>query len=149
MTTINDGRRRDRGVWIIAALALAAVQLLQNAAPAQDGDILSDEAICVKMIEQMADQIQTYCIAHNLKTLQYLKFVGNHGTVSNETLEQRLIDSLKKRGIDLLQLDSTRLRGRLVSQKSGAQSVLLVQCTLTDISGAELQTFRLRQVVNG
>ncbi|MGE0374183.1 MAG: hypothetical protein AB7I48_24275 [Planctomycetaceae bacterium] len=149
MATTKDGRRSHRGAVLFTFTALALTQWLQVASAQDENEQSPDQAICLKMIEEMAEQVQQYCEARNLKTLQCLKFVGTHGTVSNETLEQQLIEHLKKRGIEVQKSDSTRLRGRIASQRTGTTSILLVQCTLSDISGAELQTFRLRQVVSG
>jgi len=147
MATTNDGRRRGRTVLIAGLLSLATTQLL-NHASADDDETSSDKAVCRKMLNEMADEIQKYCEARNLNTLQYLQFLGTHGDMSNDALEDELIDSLTTRGIKIQPVDSTRLKGRIMSQASGDRSVLLVQCTLTDPSGAELRTFRLRQVVD-
>lgn len=148
MATTSDGRQRQRSAALCACFALM-ITVVPLAASAEEAEQPSDQAVCVRMIEEMAVQVHEYCHSRNVRTLQCLKFVGTHGSVSNEALEQRLIESLKKLGIEVQKSDSTRLRGELVSQRAGSTSILLVQCTLTDISGAELQTFRLRQVVNG
>lgn len=147
MTMTNDGRRRGPTLLIAGLLALTTTQLLKNAS-ADDEQSSSSRAVCLKMINEMADEIQKYCKGRNVRTLQYLQFLGAHGDMSNDALEDELIASLRKRGIQIQDLDNTRLKGRITSQSSGSKSVLLVQCTLVDANGAELQTFRLREVVS-
>ncbi len=147
MATTNDGRERFRGVLIAGLSSLAVAVTYQNASAQDDEVATSDEVVCRKMIENMADSISRYCTAQNLNSLQYLTFRGAHGTVSNKTLEQQLLGSLKERGITLLEVDSTRLKGRIASQQQGTTSVVLMQCSLSDISGTELQTFRVREVL--
>ncbi len=130
---------------LIAGLSFLAVAVPCENALTQDDDAATDETVCRKMIENMADRISRYCTAQNLNSLQYLKLRGALGTVSNKTLERQLLDSLKERGITLLDVDSTRLKGHIASQRQGATSVLLLQCTLSDSNGTDLQTFRVRE----
>lgn len=147
MATNHIDTCRLRRLISTGLIALAATQPFQFASAEDEAVESSDEAVCSKMIDEMANEIHKYCKARNLNTLQYLQFLGAHGTVSNEALEKQLFESLTKRGIEIQKLDSTRLRGKIASQASGESSILLVQCTLTDANGSELRTFRLRQVI--
>ena len=100
-----------------------------------------------KLIDDIAKQMEKFCKAKSVSTVQVVGFKGSIGTQSEADVKRQWLDTLKEHGIGMREVDSTRLSGCLMTQVSGDDSLVLLTCTLTDNRGAEICTFRVRKVI--
>lgn len=133
-------------------IALSSVALLlsgmSNVTRADDGPKSSSkQSVSEKLIEDVAKQIKKFCKAKNVSTVQVVGFKGSIGTRPESEIKQEWLDTLKKHGIGMRKIDSTRLSGAVITQELGEDSLVLLTCTLTDNRGTEICTFRVRKLV--
>lgn len=145
-TGIQDGLRKR----LFIALTCVTITLTGTASAVRaedDPKTADDQAISKKLIDDIAKQMEKFCKAKSVSTVQVVGFKGSIGTQSEADVKRQWLDTLKEHGIGMREVDSTRLSGCLMTQVSGDDSLVLLTCTLTDNRGAEICTFRVRKVI--
>ncbi|MCA9026247.1 MAG: hypothetical protein KDA86_13655 [Planctomycetaceae bacterium] len=137
-----------RGVLYAGLLMLLMVET-SSVVHAQDASGEStDESLSKELMDEVAGQIEKFCKAHKVTTLQVVDFQGTVGARATAEVKQDWLDSLKECGISVRATDSTHISGRIQSQQAGDTEIILLMCTLSDSRGADIRTFRVRKVVS-
>ncbi len=129
---------------LAAAAICGSVPLVHGQDPAE---VSSDQAVSKTLIDEATAQIETFCKARNMLTLQVVDFRGTVGARESTEVKREWLDSLKERGISMRDVDSTRISGCIETQASGDTSIIVLKCTLSDSRGGEIRTFRVRRVI--
>ncbi len=147
MVTLKQVGDDIRGIFATTLVALAMAGMASPVEAQETPDESSDQALSNKLIDDVAGQIEKFCKARKVNTLQVIDFRGTVGSRATADVKRDWLDSLKERGIAMRDVDSTRISGRIVTQQSGDVEIILLKCTLSDSRGAEIRTFRVRRVV--
>lgn len=140
--------RHIRSAFSLVLLSLTILQTTPQSYAQEGSGESSDEMLSKSMMGEVAGQVEKFCKAHRVTTLQLVEFRGTVGTRATADVRQDWLDSLRERGISLRDLDSTRISGSIQTQQEGDAEIILLMCTLSDSRGADIRTFRVRKVIS-
>ncbi len=147
MATRSQVGNPFRDIFAVSVVALLIAGMASSTQAQETPGESPDQALSKMLIDDVAGQIEKFCKARKVRTLQVGDFRGTVGARANADVKRDWLDSLKERGIAMRDIDSTLISGRIVTQQSGDVEIILLKCTLSDSRGAEIRTFRVRKVV--